>query len=126
MKVFVKAAFLAGVLASGAIAAAPDGSAWFDEWYKAKYGRPSPREEARINAERQATAYREEPAREIAPVNWFEQWFKAKYGRNSPQEDARIKAEGESSAFREEPAREIAPNDSFEQRYRAKYGRAPR
>jgi len=73
---------------------------WFEGWYRAKFGRPSPTEEARLNANLANTAYREETRKEetskvvAAPINiWFEGWHRAKFGRPSPTEEARLKAQ---------------------------------
>ena len=80
--------------ATPAQAAAPT-NARFDGWYRAKYGRPSPTEEARLQAQQANTAYREAtPAQAAAPDNTrFEAWYRAKYGRPSPAEEARLKAQ---------------------------------
>jgi hypothetical protein len=129
MKHFVNSILLTSALALGVngLMAAPVSNDWFEQWYKTRYGRPSPTEEARLKAERENTAFREE-TRHIAPArqNWIEDLFRAKLGRNTPAEEERLKAERESSAFREEPARETAPaNTWFEEWYRTKYGRYP-
>jgi hypothetical protein len=43
-------------------------------------------EEARVKAEGQNSAFREESTREAPPVNnWFEQFYKAKFGRSVPK-----------------------------------------
>lgn len=122
------------ILFTGALAMAANGlfaaqasNTWLDQWYKAKYGRISPAEEARLNAERESTAFREETPGDVTPEtpNWMEQYFKAKLGRNTPAEEARLKAERESTAFREEPTRDVAPARTWlEERYRVKYGRS--
>ena len=59
---------------------------WFEDFYRAKYGRSSPLEEARLRAERANTVYREEPSPEAtAPANtWRDDFWKAKYGRPFP------------------------------------------
>ncbi len=115
------------VLGANDLMAAQTSNSWLDQWYRAKFGRPSPAEEARLKAEQTSTAFREETRYEASPTNaWFEQWYKAKFGRNSPAEEARQRAERESTAFREEPKRErkTAPaNDWLDQWFRAKYGR---
>ena len=55
---------------------------WIEEYFKAKFGRNTPAEEARLKAERESTAFREEPKREVAPArSWFEEWHHMKYGR---------------------------------------------
>lgn len=126
MKTFVRSLLCVGVLAVGANGLfAAQKSTWFDQWYRAKYGRSSPAEEARQKAENANTAFREEPSA-IRPANTlFEDWYRAKYGHPSPREEARLKAERASTAFREEPA--SAPtrpaNTWFEDWYKAKYGR---
>ena len=76
--------------ANGLMAAASN--TWFEQLYKAKYGRRSPLEEARQRAERAALPA--QPAAKVArPTNdWFEQWYRAKYGQSSPRELARQKA----------------------------------
>jgi hypothetical protein len=126
MKTFLSGVFLASTLAVG-LNAAPASNDWFEQWYKAKYGRPAPSEEARLKAERDNAAFREEARHVAVPrQNWIEDHFKAKLGRNTPVEEARLKAERESAAFREEPAGETAPARTlFEEWYRAKYGRYP-
>ena len=60
---------------------------------RAKYGRPSPTEEARIQAEQGNTAYREEtPSRVAVPANtWYEGWYRAKFGRPSLSAEMRLK-----------------------------------
>jgi hypothetical protein len=57
MKPSIKAIILTAVFSTGAsslVIAQPNNS-WFEQWYRAKYGRPSPTEEARLNATKQAT-----------------------------------------------------------------------
>lgn len=111
------------VLGANGLIAAQTSNSWLDQWYRAKFGRPSPAEEARLNQERASTAFREESRHEGAPT---EQLYKTKLGRNSPAEEARQRAERESTAFREEPTgkRKTAPaNEWLDQWYRAKYGR---
>lgn len=130
MKRIVSRILLAGVLAIGAngLMAAPAGNdQFFNDWYKKKFGRNTPTEEARLKAERENSAFREE-TRHVAPAkqNWIEDHFRAKLGRNTPAEEARLKAERESSAFREEPVRPTAPARSWsEEWYHKKYGRYP-
>ena len=68
-------------------------SSQFEQWYRAKYGRPSPAEMARVSAEQANTAYREEtPRQAVAPANtWLEGWYRAKFGRPSPLDEMRLK-----------------------------------
>ncbi len=97
MKLSIRSIVITGILAIGAntLLAAQTSNPWFEGWYRAKFGRPSPTEEARIQAEQANTAYREAtPTPSAAPVNtWFEGWYRAKYGRPSPTEEARLKAQ---------------------------------
>ena len=113
-----------GLAASGLAAAQPD--TWFEQWHKAKYGRPTPAVEAQVRTERQSMAFREEfPGTAAMPAdNWFEQWHKAKFGRPTPAQEARARAERENTAFREEPA-EIPAGNWFREWHRAKFGRLP-
>ena len=129
MKPFARNMMFTGVLAmaAGSIAVAQTSSGQFEQWYRAKYGRPSPAEVARVAAEQENTAYREEaPGQVVAPVSsWYEGWYRAKNGRPSPQEEARIQAEQANTAYREEtPTKAAAPaNNWYEGWYRAKFGR---
>ena len=94
MKTSVRSIMLTAALAIGAngLMAAPASNTWFEQWYQAKYGRSSPREEARRKADKAALPA--QPAAKVArPANdWFEQWYRAKYGQSSPRELARQKA----------------------------------
>jgi len=129
MKNFGKNILFASVLAmtAGSMAVAQSGNNWSEQWYRAKYGRPSPTEVARVQAAEANTAYREKSAvQAVAPQNtWFEAWYRAKYGRPAPTEEARIQAEAENTAYRQEtPVRVTKPRNTwFEAWYRAKYGR---
>ena len=93
MKPFARNMMFTGVLAmaAGSIAVAQTSSGQFEQWYRAKYGRPSPTEVARVAAEQENTAYREEAPRLVAaPMNtWFEGWYRAKFGRQSPLAEMR-------------------------------------
>ena len=64
---------------------------WFEDFYRAKYGRSSPTEEARLRAERDNTVYREEVAPEATkPANtWRDDFWKAKFGRPFPIENSK-------------------------------------
>ena len=106
MKTFVRSFLFTGTLVMGAnsLMASQASNSWLDQWYRAKYGRSSPTEEARQRAEqantadrKKATRIREETTRETlaAPANtWLEQRYKAKYGRSSPLEEERRRSEG--------------------------------
>lgn len=98
MTTFVRSILFTGALAMGAngLFGAQASNTWFDQWYKAKHGRNSPAEEARLKAERENTAFREETPAHVAPAtpNWIEQHLKAKHGRGTRAEEARQKAAG--------------------------------
>jgi len=125
MKTFLKSIVFTGVLAMSAhgLMAAQPSDSWLDQWYKAKFGRFSPPTEARMRAERENSASREEASGPPARPNWIEQHYKAKYGRNTPAEEARLKAERDSTAFREEPTRTEPAKSWLDQWYKAKFGR---
>ena len=131
MKTFLRSILIPGALAlmvNGLMAAqTTNTNGWYEQWHKAKYGRNSPAEEARLKAERESGAFREETPVNFAPTpNWSEQIFKAKMGRYTPAEEARLKAERENTAFREEPTRDLGPARTwFEEWHKLKYGRYP-
>lgn len=125
--ILLTGALLLGANALMAAQAAPANTDWVDQLYKAKLGRNSPAEEARLKAERANTAFREEATVEVAgPANpWLEQFFRGKLGRNSPMEESRLKAERADTAFREETPPAARPATSwFEDFYKAKFGRS--
>ena len=125
--ILLTGALLIGANALMAAQAAPASNNWVDQFYKAKLGRSSPAEEARLQAERENTAFREEITFEVAgPANpWLEQFYRAKLGRNSPMEESRLRAERANTAFREDITREPRPaNTWFEDFYKAKFGRS--
>ena len=123
--ILLTGALMLGANALMAAQAIPANNDWVDQLYKAKLGRSSPAEEARVKAERANTAFREEATVEVAgPANpWLEQFYRAKLGRNSPMEESRLRAEGANTAFREETREARPANDWFEQFYKAKFGR---
>ncbi|MBY0507728.1 MAG: hypothetical protein K2X03_27700 [Bryobacteraceae bacterium] len=125
MKTFLKSILFTGALAMSThgLMAAQTNDGWLDQWYKAKFGRFSPPTEARLRAERENSASREEASRPPARQNWIEQHYKAKFGRNTPAEEARLKAERDNSAFREEPVQTEPAKSWIDQWYKAKYGR---
>jgi hypothetical protein len=130
MKPIIRNMMFTGLLAMAAssIAVAQTSTRQFEQWYGSKYGRPAPTEVARVAAEQENTAYREEAPRQVTtPINpWFEGWYRAKYGRPSHPEEARIQAELANTAYREEKAVQAgAPgNNWYEGWYRAKFGRS--
>jgi hypothetical protein len=125
--ILLTGALLIGANALMAAQAAPANNAWVDQLYKAKLGRSSPAEEARLKAERANTAFREEITFKVAgPANpWLEQFYKAKLGRNSPMEEARLRDLGANTAFREVATLEArSANTWLEDFYKANLGRS--
>ena len=97
MKSFVKGILFTGVLtmATSGVMFAQTGNSWSEQLYQAKFGRPSPLVEARLQAAQANTAYREETTNQLAvPTNnWYEGWYRAKCGRPSPEEEVHLKAQ---------------------------------
>ena len=90
-------------------------------WFRAKFGRSSPAEEARQRTEMASTAFRTAPRSVTAP--WTDEWFRAKHGRPSPSEQARLDAEQASSAFRQGDST-LQPNRNwFGEWHKARFGR---
>jgi len=72
MKMFVRSILFTSVIAMGAngLIAGSASDRWIDQWYRAKFGRSSPMEEARQKAEQKNTAFREESTPEVGqPAN---------------------------------------------------------
>jgi len=99
VKLSVKGILLTGVLAVSAnvAMASQQTNPWLEQWYKAKFGRNTPAEEARQKAVRSQSPPQQNPALKVArPTSeQYELWYKAKFGRNSPMEEARQKAAGQ-------------------------------
>ncbi len=124
MKRLAKVSFAAVLLAG--VALAEPSTTWSEQWFKAKFGHPSPAEQARVKAETENTAYREETTRDhqIAPSSWADQWFRAKYGRYSPAEEARRNAEAANAAYRDEERASSPDHNVWTREFmRAKFGR---
>jgi hypothetical protein len=96
-----------------------------EEWFRAKFGRPSPSQQARLNDDAASTAWREAPSAPGSVLPHLnDQWFRAKFGRYSPAEEARRQAELANTAYRNDPA--TGPVDRRSERrlfMKAKYGR---
>jgi hypothetical protein len=100
----------------------------FEGWYRAKFGRPSPTEQARIDSAKQdSVADRETtPGRVAVPTKArFKRWYRARFGRPSPAEKGRLKAAQANTAYRPANSTQAAvpANTRFEAWYGAKYGR---
>jgi hypothetical protein len=92
VKTFVNSILITGTLAifTASSMVAQTSSGQFDQWYRAKYGRPSPSEQARPQtAQGNSTSTVTTPT---VPGSQFEQWYRAKYGRPSPTEQALAQA----------------------------------
>jgi hypothetical protein len=128
MKTSIRNVLVTAVLMGGAngLMASQASNSWIDQWYRAKFGRGSPTEEARLRAEQANTAYREEATAKAAVRNtWFEDFWRAKFGRGSPMEEARLRAEQANTAYREEAtAKAPLPNTWLDDFWKAKYGRS--
>ena len=128
MKAFVRSILITGILAIVASSSmvAQTSNAGFEQWYRAKYGRPSPTEQARLNTQRANTASPEatRPPVAVSTNAGFEQWYRAKYGRPSPTEETRLEIlQVDSASSEATPSTAAASADAgFEQRYQAKYG----
>lgn len=129
MKTSINVIILSAVFTMGAnsLLLAQPGNSYAEQWYRAKFGRPSPTEQARIDAAQKATTT--QPAvtavlPKTALANTFaEQLHRAKYGRPTPREEARLR---EANLGKNETllSRTSTPaNERFENWYRAKYGR---
>jgi len=70
---------------------AQTGTSQFDQWYRAKYGRPAPTEQASVSTP-QANSTPSEATQLTVPVTEFEYWYRAKYGRPPPTEQAAVQA----------------------------------
>lgn len=122
MKKSKRSLLLAGILAiagNGLLAAQSNG--WYEQWYRAKFGRSSPREEAREKHEGRLVISNGDtkPA-----SNWYEDRNKAKLGRNSLAEETRQSAERARAASTPRTATGAKPaNNWYADWYKAKYGR---
>ena len=114
---------LAGLVA-GAAFAGPNLS-WSEQWFRAKFGQPSPSAQARMRAEAANSAWREAGPNVGSVAQAIdEQRFRTKYGRYSPSEEARRNAELANTAYREAPAPAPMQRDGWTREiFRLKYGR---
>jgi hypothetical protein len=117
MKPFVRSILYTGILAivAGSSMVAQTSNGWSEQWYRAKYGRSSPTEQARLKTPQVTAASLDA---KLPPVvasanGGFEQWYRAKYGRPSPTEEARLETMQVNSASPEAalPAVAVSSND---------------
>lgn len=90
MKVFMKSVFAMGVVAFGVTTLAAADNDSFEQRYKAKYGRPSPSEEARQRAEEGSSASRQETSATTSTAShntWINDHHRGKYGRSTAYEE---------------------------------------
>jgi hypothetical protein len=128
MKRFIPNLLFIGALAVAAnsVATAQTTDSWQEQWYRAKFGRPSPTEQARIDAAKTATSQPTHAAvaTKKLPANTFaEEFYQAKHGRPKPREEARIR---EANLVKGQATTRVASapvNTWFENWYRDKYGR---
>jgi hypothetical protein len=96
-----------------------------EERFKAKFGRYTPAEESRREAEKANTAYRDAKppkASDENRSNWAEQQHRAKYGRPTPAEESKIDAEKANTAYRDVTA--PAEDRWYDNYMRSKHGRS--
>jgi hypothetical protein len=93
MNTFAKSILIGSILAIATAApmVAQTSSSQFDQWYRAKYGRPAPSEQASLKTP-QTNAAAAQPVAAVTAAAGFEQWYLAKYGRPSPTQEARLQA----------------------------------
>ncbi len=87
----VKSILISGILTltvNGAMVA--QSTSQFDQWYRAKYGRPAPTEQAQTAAAQGNAAPKPSASTLAAPG--FEQWYLAKYGRPAQAEETRLQS----------------------------------
>ena len=124
MKRLAKVSFSAVLLAG--VALAEPSTTWSEQWFKAKFGQPSPVEQARLKAETENTAYREGTTiyPQTASPSWADQWFRAKYGRYSAAEEARRNAEAANTAYRDDERSTTPDRNVWTREFmKAKFGR---
>jgi hypothetical protein len=82
-----------------AVVAQP-GNSQYDQWYRAKYGRPAPTQQVSVKTPQIDSTVPEATQPTVAVTN-FEHWYRAKYGRPSPTEQAAVNSPTVNSAFSE-------------------------
>ena len=88
MKAFVNSILITGILDITASTSlfAQTSNAGFEQWYRAKYGRPSPIAQTTLKTPQVSTSA--ETTQPTVAVTEFEHWYRAKYGRPAPTKQA--------------------------------------
>lgn len=128
MKPSIKTIVFAALFTIGAngILTAQTSSAWAGQYYRAKFGRPSTTEEARIKTAETTAAVTNSVTvyRPAADENaWMEQWFLDKYGRHTPKVEARLREIALTNSSAASGQTSVPVDTRFDNWYRAKYGR---
>jgi hypothetical protein len=91
MNSFAKSILITGILAIAAAApmVAQTSNSQFDQWYRAKYGRPALSEQTSLKTT-QTTPVAAQPSASTSATGGFEQWYLTKYGRPSSTQVARL------------------------------------
>src|ERR1035437_2408260 len=101
MKPFVRSILITGILTivANTSMVAQTSNGGFEQWYRAKYGRPSPTEQARLNTSQgnAVSPAAKQTSTATSANGGFEQWYRAKYGHPSPAEEARLKTPQKNS-----------------------------
>jgi hypothetical protein len=122
MKRLAKIPFTAALFAG--VALAQSSTSLSEQWFRTKFGHPSPAEQARLKAEAANTAYRDATPADSNPSTITDAWFRTKFGRFSPAEEARRKADAANTAFRDDGSgSKPDPDRWIRDFYKQKYGR---
>lgn len=91
MNTFVKSILVSSILSIAVTTTmvAQPGNSQFDQWYRAKYGRPAPTQQVSVKTP-QVDSTAPEAAQPTVAVTSFEHWYRAKYGRPAPTELAAV------------------------------------
>jgi hypothetical protein len=102
MNTFVKSILVSSILSIAVTTpmVAQPGNSQFDQWYRAKYGRPAPTQQVIVKTP-QIDSIAQEAVQPTVPATNFEHWYRAKYGRPSPTEQALATAPQVNSASSE-------------------------
>jgi hypothetical protein len=127
MKTSVKSILFTGIvaiIATGSMFAQSSNNG-FEQLYRAKFGRPSPTELARLSSQPiNAASLDAKPFLTAESANsGFAQWYRAKVGRPSPAEEIRLKSSQVNPTLPEVTQPAVSADGGFEQRYQAKIGR---